>query len=275
MAGKAGSNQFFNHKSISKSLFGAFIVGSAFLVLTPSALSETSDLSPNDRPALDELKDHASTIDEILSEASRRVDQLASEGKAPAALIDAIRQELSLSRRWNQHLATILLDVAEAKQELGRREREAALEIARMTAVAEEARLELVALKEVLGRRSESVAPDPEERSDHSPVGPSFIDLASIGEPSLETLRSGLLGPGVDLRDARETLAAVEAAQETAAHDVDAVRSKIIEALQTLGEMSGHHVTVGGTEDGNLTSKDITGWAASMTTKLQQSDRKP
>lgn len=221
---------------------------------------------------LNELRVHAETIDEILSVASQRVDALAAAGEAPSALIEAIRQELSLSRRWNRHLSTILLDVVEARRALGEREREAAREITRMTAVAEEARLELLALKEALDLGSVDPSPAMEERSEVGAGGPDPVDTALTDrrrhDVGAET--SGLSGFDADLQEAHDRLNAMQAAQQAASHDVDAVRAKIIEALATLSlaERDFSRRSTAGT--GDLTSEDITGWAASMAARLGQ-----
>ena len=270
MAARATRGFFINHKLFCKFFYYAFIASFVVLGQATSAWSE-------DQPALEELKEHAATIDDILSEASLRVDKLVGEGATPAEFMDAIRQELTLSRRWNQHLTTILLEVAKAKQALARREREAAVEIKRMTAIAEEARLELVALKEVLNHRSENTRPKTDEQSDRRAPGTSFADSASSGSqvPAngnqvLEGVARGLAGPGADLRDAREMLKSMQSAQDSAVNDVDAIRSKLIEALQTLGDVGEQPVMVEGIGYGDLTSASITAWAASMATRLQK-----
>lgn len=200
---------------------------------------------------LEELRLHAATIDDILAVASERVDSFAADGEARPALLDAIRQELSLSRRWNNHLSSILLEVAEARRALGRREREAAREIAEMTAVAEEARLELLALKDVL---------------DRGPAKPA----AALDKRTDRGTGQGPGNPAHDLVDARDRLAAVQAAEKSAIGDVDDVRSKIIDALQTLATMNEDLALQRGNAGEALTSKDITGWAASTAARLRK-----
>jgi len=239
------------------------------------AASATAPAAPfalgddGDKPTMDELREHAATITDILKTASERVEELAAAETEAPALVDAIKQELSLSRRWNRHLATILLEVADERRALNEREREAAKDIARITAVAEEARLELIALKKVLNGRPTKAAGDPEERSD----GESFADggrrMASNAQ-AIDAVTADLTGPGGDLADARTALASMQEAQKSAARDVDAVRAKIIDALQALASVQGD-LPIGQRGIGpDLSSEDITGWAASMATRLHK-----
>jgi chromosome segregation ATPase len=266
MTVKSVSGRNINHKLLQSLALSSFAWGFAVFGLAGTAVSE--DREDHQRPALEELKDHAATIDDILSEASRRVDQLAGSNGEPTALVDAIRQELSLSRRWNKHLATILLDVAEARRDLSRRERQAAQEIARMTAVAEEARLELIELKKVLDDRPEETAPSP----NLAPNSPNTQSDRSASERQMNAVAQSLAGPGADIDDARLKLDSMQEAQQLAIDDVEAVRSKIIEALQTLGDLHGHPVILKRNEHGDLTSGDITAWAVSTATRMQRSN---
>ena len=65
-------------------------------------------------------------------------------------------------------------------------------------------------------------------------------------------------------------LASVQAAEKSLVRDVDAVRGKIIEALQTLVAARGD-LPMGMRDAGPaLSSEDITGWAASMATRLNR-----
>ena len=226
-------------------------------------------------PTMDELQVHAETITDILETASERVELLATTDADAPALIDAIRQELSLSRRWNRHLGGILLDVAEARRALNTREREAAKEITRLTAAAEEARLELVALKKVLKERPKEARQDRESWSEgRLNRGEAEPDTDSQVAMNLPTGAEGLQA-GVEtgtIRKTRAMLASVEAAEKSLVRDVDAVRAKIIEALQTLAGVSGNlpsrlrYNDTGAT----LSSEDITAWAASMATRLNR-----
>lgn len=224
------------------------------------------------KPTIDELREHAATINDILDMASERVDRLVSEGdRGSSALVDAIKQELKLSRQWNDHLGTMLLDVAEARRALGERERSAAKEIARMTAMAEEARLELLALKDVLKR--DTVTPEQGHDLGERPGdGPrSEIGSQTASGRSLAEAMTGVAGSGGDLLDAQMSLAFLQEAQRSAAKDVDAVRAKIIEALQTLAAVRGDLPVEPGDGQSELSSKDITGWAASMATRMARS----
>lgn len=263
MAAGATGDLYFNHKLFIGFCVYTAILGFAVLGQARSALSD-------DQPALEELKEHAATIDDILNEASRRVDQLVGEATTPAEFVNAIRQELTLSRRWNRQLTTILLEVAKARQELARREREAAVEIKRMTAIAEEARLELVALKDILEGQPEDSSPKPDKRSDQQSPGKPSADFATIVNPIHEGIVLELALPGADLRDMRDRLQSMQAAQESAIDDVDAVRSKLIKALRTIGNVGEQPVMVEGIGYGGLTSTGITAWAASMSARLQE-----
>ena len=84
--------------------------------------------------------------------------------------------------------------------------------------------------------------------------------------------------PGLEtgtIRETRAMLASVQAAEKSLVRDVDAVRAKIIEALQTLATVSGDLPTrLRGTgTDAALSSEDVTAWAASMATKLNRGAR--
>ncbi|MEM8948180.1 MAG: hypothetical protein AAGC99_02495, partial [Pseudomonadota bacterium] len=214
-------------------------------------------------PTMDELREHAATITEILDTASERVERLAATDADKPALVKAIKQELSLSRRWNQHLSAILLDVAEARRALSDREREAAKEITRLTATAEEARLELIALKAMLKERPDQATQDQKAWSD------SQLDQTETEQDIGDVEISGL--SEVAIRDTWAMLASVQAAEANLVRDVDAVRGKIIEALRTLADVRGD-LPVGHAE-GTLSSEDITGWAASTATRLDRASR--
>lgn len=237
----------------------------------PSAGSDEGANATGGKPTIEELREHAATINEILDVASERVDRLVAEGdQGSPQLVDAIKQELKLSRQWNDHLGTILLDVAEARRALGEREREAAKEIARMTAMAEEARLELLALKSVLkpgsGKPEQGQGEDVGEQRDSGPR--SEIGSQTASSRSLAEAVTGLAGAKGELSDAEASLAFLQEAQRSAAKDVDAVRAKIIEALQTLANARGELPVEPDDDRGDLSSNDITGWAASMATRL-------
>lgn len=244
----------------------------------PAAFSEPSTVpsvlgGDGSIPTMDELRVHAATITDILETASERVELLATTGADTPALVDAIRQELSLSRRWNRHLGTILLDVAEARRALNTREREAAKEITRLTAAAEEARLELIALEKVLKDRPEEAMQTRETWSDGRLNGKEVeleIDSQMASDLSIrDDQPGGLAGFGTgSIQETRAMLASVQAAEKSLVRDVDAVRAKIIEALQTLATVRGDLPTRVRDTDAALSSVDITAWAASMATRL-------
>ncbi len=254
-------------------------VGFLTMAMIPCAIAQSEPVSASntgsvvalrtsDGPGLDELRDHAAAIDQILAVASERVDRLAADGATSSGLMEAIRQELSLSRRWNRHLASILHDVAEARLALRTREREAAKEIARMTAVAEEARLELEALKKVLDRETGEAAPAPEERSDRQIERTPAQSVAAIDRRDLDAVSQDLAGDGARLEDARAALDVMRAAQRSAIGDIDAVRAKIIEALTSLGDATSEPPSDRLEEGANLSSEDITAWAVSTAVRL-------
>lgn len=270
-------NRIFNCKYILSVALTAFslccaISGMTSATAEPVAPEETLVLTfDGDAPSMDELREHAATIDGILQTASERVERLAATEGVEPRLVEAIRQELSLSRRWNRHLETILVDVAEARRVLGEREREAAKEIARMTAVAEEARLELVELKKVLKSRPPEAEQAPKKRSDgsldtdpKSGVGDQMASSLAIVDPAAK-LTAGASG---ETEVARAMLASMQEAQKSVAKDVDAVRAKIIDALQTLASVRGDLPMGEQGADAELSSEDITGWAASVATRL-------
>lgn len=215
---------------------------------------------------LEELRLHATTITEILEIASERVERLANEDQAPD-LVAAIRQELNLTRRWNQHLATILMEVAEARRDLGARERKAAAEIAELTAMAEEARLELVALKRALRTERTQESSRPVQPSEHLQRQGSLLPNASGVD--LGALARDLAGPHGDLDDARATLVHMQQAQREAAGDAAAVRTKIIDALHSLAAVGGDQIFKREVR-GELSSEDVTAWAASMASRLHE-----
>lgn len=240
----------------------------------PSSSPEPSGLSEDDGVTIDELQLHAKKIGELLDHASTRVDRLAGDTDDTSngrALIGAIRQELDLSRQWNRHLSAILIEVAEARRDLGLREKKAAAEINELTAIAEEARLELVELWKSL-----------EADQSATPVQPKLIPTPkpeTDQHSSLETRKSSifditddLAGPQANIDQARLALERMSEAQKLAANDIDAVRTKIIDALQTLAP---HRATPLDVEllqksrhESSLSSEDITAWAASIAGKL-------
>ncbi len=218
---------------------------------------------------IEELHEHAETIAVILETASERVEELSASDAETPMLLEAIRQEISLSRRWNRHLGTILREVTEARRALGEREREAAREIARMTAVAEEARLELNALRNVL----EGAGTTPEDSWSDSGLGldPSAAKQRQAASAPPATPKAGQQADDASLfaslQDTRLELAFMQEAQASALRDVDTVRAKIFEALQTLA-IARTDREFQRNLGGDLTDEDITSWAASMAAKL-------
>lgn len=260
-----------------------FVVSALFLgVLTPAGLAE-QDLIPSSPASssmgwdgtstvtIDELALHTGKIVELLDHASNRVERLVDEAKEDSKtqeLVGAIRQELKLSRQWNQHLRSILLEVTEARRALDRREQRAAAEIHELTTVVEEARLELVALQKSL---------KPEE-----PATPAKLPSPEAGdrpqskpantESNVKAVVEALAGPNATILDARRTLEQVGDAQKTAAGDIEAVRAKIIDALHTIAP---HRIAPNEIEiprddqvKGSLSSKEITAWAASTASQM-------
>ena len=126
-----------------------------------------------------------------------------------------------------------------------------------MTVLAEEARLELVALKEALKRQPAKAVQNLEERSD-----------GALSRPTADAVTESLAGPHGDIQDARAMLSSMQDAQKSAVRDVDAVRAKIMEALQTLATVRGDLPTREQGAGAGLSSEDITAWAASMATRL-------
>ena len=269
MSVAGGSVGIFNYKRMTCGVLTAFLLMSAASVhaepvgsIVPSMVTSVPG-GDGSVPTMDELREHAETISEILDTASKRVELLATTDADKPALVEAIKQELSLSRQWNRHLSAILLDVAEARRALGDREREAAKEITRLTATAEEARLELMALKAMLKERPDQATQNLDAWSDSrlneegTEQDPDDLEVSGLSE--------------VAIRDTRAMLASVQAAEATLVRDVDAVRGKIIEALRTLADVRGDLPM--GSAGGALSSEDITGWAASTATKLDRASK--
>ncbi len=225
--------------------------------------------------SMEELRAHAATIEDILESASTKVELLAASKAEAPAFVDAIREEISLSRRWNRHLEEILIEVAEARRALSERERQAAKDIARMTAVAEEARLELMALRDVLEGSPEQEQPARDGQAEDRESAPVSIDVddeRTSNRRDLGDITRAIAGPSGDLHDAREKLASMKAAQASASEGVHAVRGKIIAALETLAAGHGQVFMDEQRAGGTLSSKDITSWAASMATRLSQAE---
>ena len=256
------------------------------LLLSLAAPGQAEPANPPSSSVLDgtqsmeELRVHASTIADILDAASERVDRLAADDAASPALMNAIRQELSLSRRWNHHLGTILDEVTEARRALGLREREAAREITRLTVAAEEARQELIALRKVLkaprdqpGQHGEAW---PEGSLDDTVSGDHAARTATrleVREASAEHDDSARAWESRALDDVRAMLTTMQESQKSAVRDVDAVRAKIIEALQTLNGVRGDLPMKAPGDGAALSSEDITAWAATMALRLGRTGR--
>jgi hypothetical protein len=260
---------FFNHKFVLCAALLAFLSSTAASGQAQPAVPVTPT-AEGGRPTLEDLHGHAETIAEILDTASARVESLAASGAQAPDLLGAIRQELMLSRRWNRHLTSILQDVAEARRALGERERDAAREILRMTAAAEEAQRELIALKKVLTGEPAATAEGGEGWSDSRSYGEVPDDLGgrvaanvTIVEPPMRS-DAGLPS---DLVEARLALLSMEQAQSAVIRNVDTVRGKIIEALQTLAAVQGDSTLDLPRTGGELSSEGITAWAASIATK--------
>lgn len=272
--------RFFNHRYILAGLLTALLLIKSVPAFAEQPVSEAEPPSSAD-PTIEELHEHSETIAVILETASQRVDELSISNAETPLVLEAIRQEISLSRRWNEHLGTILHDVAEARRALGERERAAAKEIVRMAAAAEEARLELIALRSVL----EGVSARPgavEEEGSKGKLRDGLRDTDEKRIPLDLSLPDAIVEDVTDngriseLHDARLGLVSMQNAQNAALRDVESVRGKIMEALQTLATARGDTEFEQPLIDDKLTSDDITAWAASMATRLHSStDRKP
>jgi hypothetical protein len=145
-----------------------------------------------------------------------------------------------------------------------------------MTAMAEEARLELNALRSVLeGKKTTTSDGWSDSRLDLPPHAAERSEATStLPKPARERPQAHDTSLLNTLQDTRLELAFMQQAQTTALRDVESVRAKIFEALQTLavaradGEFQDHHV-------GDLTNDDITSWAASMAAKLNAEKDRP
>lgn len=223
-------------------------------------------------PSLDELRLHAMKIGELLDHASARVDRLADEAgdkTVTVPLVSAIRQELDLSRQWNRHLSSILLEVAEARRTLGIRERKVAAEIFELTTIAEEARLELVTLWESLKPDAANLV---EIEAEQPAIKPGADQDVGLSVYEADAVVKELAGPRATIMDAKRTLDEMSAAQKAAAGDIEAVRAKIIDALQTLAphreEPLKAKIPADHKDESSISSREITAWAASIVTKL-------
>jgi hypothetical protein len=243
------------------------------LIFSAAAHAESpelkSEIEAHEGQTIEELHEHAETIAVILETASERVEELSASSAETPMLLEAIRQEISLSRRWNRHLGAILREVTEARRALGEREREAAKEIARMTAVAEEASLELNALRSVLeGEQAKPADSWSDSSLDLDPgVAKQSQDAIAAPEPGLASGQADDALLFDSLADTRLELAFMQEAQTSALRDVESVRAKIFEALETLA-IARTDKELKLREGSDLTNEDITSWAASMAAKL-------
>lgn len=275
-----------NYKYIIYSGLAAFTLisaasGQAEPTPTPSQEPPTMRTSLGENAGgrtIGELRSHAATISEILETASERVELLAATDADAPELFEAIKHELSLSRQWNGHLETILDDVAEARLALSQREREAAKEITHLTALAEEARLELVELKKVL-KESPDEAVQSQDTWSEGRLSEQEAELGTRSQTASNLSISDHLSEGPDsfnigaIKDDRAMLDSIEAVEASLVSDVDAVRTKIIEALEILATVRGDLPARTHNSGAALSSEDITGWAASMATRLNKASK--
>lgn len=260
---------------------GSVLLGQPLSILADQDRKATAvprSLSAIDSPKgadIDQLKRQARKIGELLDHASKRVDRLArdSDGRPDGtALYRAVRQELDLSRQWNRHLSSILLEVAETRRELHIRERRAAAEIKAFSLVAEEARLELVALKKALEQDGKRAVDTLEDGSAADGLTPQ--DTKALPAPDLQGMNGDANDPQERIDQARRVLESMDEAQALAAHDLDMVRSKLLEALKTLDLPHRNHRPAkpsdSSLEDSSLSSQEIMAWAASIAGKLHR-----
>ncbi|MGI9492249.1 MAG: SH3 domain-containing protein [Geminicoccaceae bacterium] len=222
----------------------------------------------------DALRLHALEIGDLLEQASARVDRLAGETSDRAEggkLLDAIREELDLSRQWNHHLMSILLEVAEARRALDVRERTMAAEIFELTSIAEEARLELIALWQSLRPGTPIPFDEPGLPGDAKPKT-SRPSAPEHEKHRLDTAAEALRRSGRSSSNASRVLDEINPVQESAAGNTEAVRTGIIDALGTVAlhhrDLIESDVLEGGRIDDGLSSKEITAWAASIASKM-------
>ena len=249
-------------------------LGRAQQATTSPPAAALADWDGKSAVTIDALRLHALEIGGLLDQASARVDQLAGEASDPTAsgeLLGAIREELNLSRQWNRHLTSILLEVAEARHALGVRERMMAAEIFELTSVAEEARLELIALWQSLRPGvpipfdEPGLIVDPEPKTSR-PSAPEHE------KRRLDTAAERLKRSDQPFSGASRVLEEMDVVQASTVDDIEAVRTGIIDALRTVAlhrqDPIESDVLKDSRSDDGLSSKEITAWAASIASKM-------
>ncbi len=230
---------------------------------TPPELPDLSVLDQSPPADVETLGHIAAMVGDILDAASRRVDHLATRDRTPD-LAAALRNELDLSRRWNRHLTAMLNQIVEARRDLDAQQRRVMADIAQFTALVEGANQELVTLGKALDLPAYpplgAVRSKPHDadgrRSAHERTG-----------ADIDAVTRGLAGPGAHISDARATLADMREAQKSATRDAAVVRTKIIEALHRLASFQSDP-SIEDEALGDMSSEDITAWAASIAGKL-------
>jgi hypothetical protein len=162
-------------------------------------------------------------------------------------------------QRLNQELERITAE----KQALSDQRAAIARQIEELNAIAASTRAEIKGLpSSTEADMARPIAPSPDART------AGLSDGLAVAGDEIETLTRELAATRARLDHARHSLIDIKSSHAAAAVDIDAVRTKIVDALQTVAPFRRDEARSRGDHDG-LTSREIIDWAATIAAKYR------
>ena len=182
------------------------------LLLSPTSEDATvlpvveADETKGRTPSFDDLDSAASDLNEALSGARAKLDEL-RQATELAAMAAELREELEASIQENNRLAASLADVQSERSDLELQKNEAEREIVKLTAEVETARLEIVEQTAELEQQEGKIAEEVEARGN--------------AEGEIRELKSQLADSGVEVDQLRINIAELAGELETTRTELD------------------------------------------------------
>jgi uncharacterized coiled-coil DUF342 family protein len=191
-------------------------------------------------PSFEELDSAASNLNEALSGARAKLDEL-RQATELAAMAAELREELETSIQENNRLAATLAEVQSERSDLEAQNDEAQRQIAELTENVEKSRLEIAEQADQLERRQQKIDEVATARSDaERQVRELEAELAATGE-EVDQLRSDIAeltgqleATRTELGEANSEAEAARSARDNADRELSKVRKQIAGMLRSV-----------------------------------------
>jgi|GEM_PF-3958198 len=193
------------------------------LLMSPSTEDETAspilnvDAAVGETPSFEELDSAASDLNEALSGARAKLDEL-RQATELAAMAAQLREELESSIQENNRLAASLAEVQSERSDLELQNNEAQRKIGELTETVESSRLEIAEQAEQLERRQENIDEVTAARGN--------------AEGQVRQLEAQLADSGDEVDQLRNNIAELAGELETTRTELDEANSNVSEARE-------------------------------------------